>query len=298
MSRRINWLDLRALPFLCAVGLLIPNTSRSGADFGQQERGSDQLRRDGDIPPHLKASIQQQLDELKAGQEKLSRQLDEIKGLLQRRSGGAPAPASAPAAPSVSSVNVYGEPFRGTNSARVAIVEYSDFDCSFCGRYARGVFPLVDTNYVQTGKIRYYFRDLPEPSDTNSWFKALAARCAGDQGKFWQMHDLLFAHQASTPEDVVALSQTLGIELGELNQCLSSAKYQGNLQRSAAGAKKMGLYGTPAFLLGTVSEDGGFISVKRVLVGAESFASLKSVLDEMVGANPKGAVGQDSTPSK
>jgi protein-disulfide isomerase len=229
-------------------------------------------------------SIQKQLDQLKAGQERLSRQVDEIKTLLEQLTGTPTNESAKPTAPTVVSANVHGEPFRGTNSARVAIIEYSDFDCSFCGRYARNVFPLVDTNFVQTGKVRYFFRDLPEPSDTNAWFKALAARCAGDQQKFWQMHDLLFAHQSATPQDVIALSQTLGLEMSEFNHCLSIEKYRANIQRSVSGAKRMGLYGTPALLIGTLSDDGDFVWVKKVLVGAETFESLKSVLDDLLGS--------------
>ena len=225
-------------------------------------------------------SVQQQLDELKAGQERLFREMEEIKALLRDRA--ARTNLSQPAVPNVTSVNVHGEPFRGTNSARIAIVEYSDFNCSFCGRYARNVFPRVDRDYIQAGKVRYFFRDLPEPKETNSWFKARAARCAGDEGKFWEMHDLLFATQSATGPDVLALAQTLELNTANLNACLSSEKYLVNIQRSADGAKRMGLFGTPAFLIGLLTENGDFLRVKKVLVGAQSYESLQSVLDELL----------------
>src|SRR5262249_2826243 len=80
-------------------------------------------------------SVQQQVDELRAGQEQLRQELDELKGLLPQRM--LRTNSIAPAVPEVSSVNVRGEPFRGTNTARVAVIEYSDFGCPFCGRYAR-----------------------------------------------------------------------------------------------------------------------------------------------------------------
>ena len=72
--------------------------------------------------------------------------------------------------------------------------------------------------------------------------------------------------------------------MGEFNQCLSSEKYLPNIQRSAAGAKRMGLYGTPAFLIGRLGEDGDFLRVNRVLVGAETYESIKSVLDELLAS--------------
>jgi len=236
----------------------------------------------GSVPP----SLQQQLDELRAGQAQLRQELDEIKALLQERAGRTnTSTRSGP--PNIVSANVHGEPFRGTNTARVAIIEYSDFDCSFCGRYARAVFPQIDQEYVQTGKVKYFFRDLPEPNETNSWFKARAARCAGDQGKFWELHDLLFSQQSTKAADVVALAPTVGLNMDQFNECLTAEKYLVNIQRSAAGAKRMGLYGTPAFLIGSITEEGDFIRVKKVLIGAQSFETLKEVLDELLSANAR-----------
>lgn len=266
MARRSKWLVLSGIMAACALSQYTVNAAELSPPPVQQNQ----------------SSIQKQLDELKAGQERLSRQVQEIKTLLEQLAETPTNEPAKPSAPNVVSANVHGEPFRGTNSARVAIIEYSDFDCSFCGRYARNVFPRIESDYIQSGKIKYFFRDLPEPVDTNAWFKARAARCAGDQGKFWQMHDLLFTHQPVAPLEVIALTQTLGVDMGEFNRCISSEKYLQNIQRSAAGAKRMGLYGTPAFLIGTLSEDGDFLRVNRVLIGAETYESIKSALDEVI----------------
>src|SRR5579859_3132523 len=234
------------------------------------------------VPPGAPtASVQEQLDELKQGQQRLLKEVEEIKKLLQERAPRTDVGAK-PSSPKITSLNVFGEPFRGTNTAKVAIVEYSDFDCSFCGRYARKIFPKVDADYVKPGKVRYYFRDLPEPHETNAWLKARAARCAGDQGKFWEMHDRLFAAQEASGQEIPALAQTLGLEVEQFDQCLSTEKYLVNIQRSAEGAKRMGIFGTPAFLIGTLSEDDSFVNVKKVQIGAESYDSIRSVLDELL----------------
>jgi protein-disulfide isomerase len=253
---------------VCAISQLTLNASEPSTQPVEQ-----------DLP-----SIQKQLDQLKTGQERLSRQVDEIRTLLEQLKGTPTNRSDNPTAPSVVSANVHGEPFLGTNSAHVAIIEYSDFDCSFCGRYARTVFPRIESDYIQSGKIKYFFRDLPEPGDTNAWFKARAARCAGDQGKFWQMHDLLFANQPATSPEVITLTQTLGLDMREFNQSISSEKYLENIRRSVSGAKRMGLYGTPAFLIGNLSDDGDFVRVNRVLVGGATYDSIKSVLDESLGS--------------
>lgn len=230
-------------------------------------------------------TVQQQLDELREGQQRLMREVEELKRLLQEKPGRTEFGAK-PAAPNVTSVNVYGEPFRGTNTAKVALIEYSDFDCSFCGRYARNIFPKVDGDFVMTGKVRYFFRDLPEPNETNAWLKARAARCAGDQGKFWQMHDRLFAAQELPAQDLGALARTLGLDTEQFEQCLSGEKYLQNIQLSVAGARRMGIFGTPAFLIGTLSADGGFVSVKKVIVGAEKYETLENALKEVLAQAP------------
>jgi len=225
--------------------------------------------------------VQQQLDELREGQQRLMREVEQIKRLLQERPERADF-GVRPAAPAVTTVNVFGEPYRGTNTSKVAIIEYSDFDCSFCGQYARNIFPKVDGDFVRTGKVRYFFRDLPEPKETNAWFKARAARCAGDQGKFWEMHDRLFLAQEISAQDLEALARTLGVEAEPFNQCLSSAKYLQNIQSSVAGARRMGILGTPAFLIGALSEDGGFVNVKKVLLGVEKYETIESALKEVL----------------
>lgn len=248
---------------LCAAGILTGSSVSTPAQSSSAQS-----------PP---PPVQQQLDELKAGQQRLFRELDEIKALLQERSV-----RTNFTGPSVTSANVHGEPFLGTNTAKVAIIEYSDFDCSFCGRYARDVFPRLDEEYIGTGKVRYFFRDLPEPDETNAWFKARAARCAGDQGKFWQMHELLFSAQAAKGPEVVSLGSTLGLDLDAFNACLATKKYLENIRRSEAGARRMGLYGTPSFLVGLLTDDGDFVRVKQVLVGAQTYDKFKSLLDGLV----------------
>src|SRR5262249_52875505 len=144
---------------------------------------------------------------------------------------------------------------------------FSDFDCSFCAKYAREVYPKIDQEYIKQAKVRYFFRDLPAPGETNAFFKARAARCAGRQAKFWEMHDLLFAIQGTPSGDLAQLGHSLGLDVEKFSECLAGEDYSENIQRSVAGARRMGVFGTPAFLIGTITEDGDFIRVTKVLVG-------------------------------
>jgi protein-disulfide isomerase len=231
--------------------------------------------------------LQQQIDELKRSQERMLKELEEIKSLLRELPTRSELNAQA-AAPQAYSLDVQGEPFRGDNRARVAIIEYSDFNCSFCARYQREIYPRIDQEFIKPGKVKYYFRDLPEPGQTNSMLKARAARCAGEQGKFWELHDLLFAeHAAKSDLDLGPYVQALGLDATSFNACLESDRFADNIRFSVAGAKKIGLKGTPGFLIGTVSDNGDSVLATKVFVGAESFESFKSMLDELLAAQAK-----------
>jgi len=227
-------------------------------------------------------SIQQQIDQLKEGQERMLREIAEIKRLVSEKPSRVDMPAK-PAASNPVPVNVHGEPFRGDGRARFAIMEYSDFECSFCAKYVREIYPRIDKDYIHSGKIKYFFRDLPGPGDTNALLKARAARCAGEQGKFWEMHDRLFATQTEpVGQNLASHAETLGLDAEKFSACLASGRYSDNIGMSVAGARRIGVFGTPAFLIGTVSEDGDFMRVTKILVGGESFETLKSSLDELL----------------
>lgn len=234
-----------------------------------------------DKPQSKEAALQQQIDELKAGQQQILKELQEIKKILQSFQEAASPPQEAV-------LPVGGEPFKGSPAARVAIIEYSDFECPFCGQYAREIFPRLDADYVKSGKVRYYFRDLPLPSHPRALAAALAARCAGEQGKFWEMHDSLFANQAAlTPADLSRRAQALGLDEAKLNACITSGKYRENIRRSVAGAERMGINGTPAFFLGVVDPSGNTVRSSKLILGAEGYEAFKAALEQMLAAPQK-----------
>ena len=237
------------------------------------------------------ATLQAQVDELREGQARLLQELRELRESLSavtapaRRSdvGARPPPASE------IRLNLHGEPFRGSGKARVAIVAYSDFACSHCGRFATEVFPQLDRDYLQSGRVRYYFRELPDLRDAESVAKARLVRCAAEQGKFWEMHDLLFAVQSRSPaeQEPGVLAKTLGLDRARLDVCLGDERHREALERASASAARLGLLGTPAFLIGTVSEDGNFFQARQLRMGADKASDLTPLLDEVLAAMPK-----------
>src|SRR5207247_8778213 len=103
------------------------------------------------------------------------------------------------------------EPAMVCRAAKVAVIEYSDFQCPFCGRYAKESFPQITSDYVDTGKVKYVFHDLPLDFHKYAFKAAEAAHCAGEQGKFWEMHGLLFQNQAAlAPEQLGGYAKDLG----------------------------------------------------------------------------------------
>ncbi|MGZ4961365.1 MAG: DsbA family protein [Limisphaerales bacterium] len=231
-------------------------------------------------------SVQEQIDDLRKGQEQILKQLDEIRALLKQRST-----TEAKPAPTFLSINVHGEPFRGKARARVAILQYSDFDCAFCADYATKILPKITATYVDTGKVKLFFRDLPLPEHPHALFKAKVARCAGEQAKFWEMHDYLFAHQKPMTEaDIPNLAQAIGLDVNKFAACIGGNKYDLAIQRSVASAERLHIDGTPAFLIGTLSGDGAFLKASQVTLGAQSYEFFQTKLDELLSANgPKAA---------
>jgi protein-disulfide isomerase len=231
---------------------------------------------------HPGTSLQAQIDSLREGQEKLQKQLEELKALLEERAARMDTPVAARPQEAMT-VNVFGEPFKGSAGARVAILEYSDFDCSYCAKYAVEIYPLIDHAYIQSGRVKYFFRDLPGPEHPNALFKARVARCAGEQDQFWGAHDRLFKDQS--PFDgpgLVSFGTALGLDWERFNACITSDRHLEAIQRSAMGASRMRIHGTPAFLIGTLSEDGTVLRAVKVFLGAESFQAFQSVLDDLL----------------
>jgi len=262
----------RFLPSLASCCLLAAASLGFGAPPPPQELPA----------PRPGASLQAQIDSLREGQEKLQKELEELKALLKERAARVDTPMAA-TAPDAITLNVFGEPFKGSAGARVAILEYSDFDCTFCARYATEIFPLIDQAYIQAGSVKYFFRDLPNPDHLNALFKARVARCAGEQQQFWGAHDRLFRDQRPFDSPgMLAFMEALGLDRERFNACITSDRYLEAIQRSAQGAARMRILGTPAFLIGTLSEDGRVLQAEKVFFGAESFQAFRSVLDELL----------------
>ncbi len=141
----------------------------------------------------------------------------------------------------------------GAASVPIEVTEYSDFECPFCASFATVQMPVIQEQLIGPGKLRWRFRDFPLPSHRYSRYAALAAQCAGEQGKFWEMHDRLFEqHQwAQTGDNPRALfrdfARAIGVDLDKYDACMDSQRYAGRIEASVQEGEAAGVRGTPSF---------------------------------------------------
>ena len=232
-------------------------------------------------------TLRQELEAIKEGQNKLQKDVQEIKALLQGPRAGTP---SAPSQPVNMVLTLDGDPVKGDKSASVVLVEFTDYQCPFCARHARDTMPQIEAEYVKTGKLRYVTREFPLDSIHPQAFRASdAALCAGDQGKYWEMHARLFANQrALAPGQLASHAQAVGLDEAKFGQCLEGGTKAAKVRKDLADGAKAGVTGTPAFFIGVA--DGANVKVTRTIKGAHPFASFKEAIDGVLAAqNAPGA---------
>ncbi len=158
-------------------------------------------------------------------------------------------------------------PSKGPASAPVTIIEFSDFECPFCGR-AEDTVKRVMKEY--DGKVRLVYRDFPLPMHPQAQKAAEAAQCAGDQGKYWEMHEKLFANQtALQPAQLKGYAKDLQLNQAKFDQCLDSGEKAKVVDENRKAGEKVGVTGTPAFFVNGYQ-----------LTGAQPFEEFKSLIDQ------------------
>jgi protein-disulfide isomerase len=170
----------------------------------------------------------------------------------------------------------------GAPTARVAVVEFADFQCPYCGQFASGSFSDIRAKYVDTGKVRFAFVSFPlEQIHPFALDAAVAADCGSQQGRFWEMHDRLFAGQATlTREAFLAHAQSLHLDLNRFTSCLDKHDTV-RMREAEAEGRVLGVTGTPTFFVGSVGKDGRVLVAQR-LVGALAVDRFSAVIDPLL----------------
>jgi len=233
--------------------------------------------------PVWAASTKQELAEIKANQESIQNELAEIKKLLKE---GARAPAAA-AQPGFkpSEISVGDAPFKGNVDATVTLIEFSDYQCPFCSRHYRQVMPGLEMDYIESGQLKYVMRENPIQSiHSRAMGASQAGLCAHDQGKYWEMHNLMFDNQKELDVDnLKAFAVTLGLDSAAFDACLDDKKYEKQVNDDLAQGASLGVRGTPAFVLGiTDPDDPNKVYVTQFINGAKSLGEFKSTIDSLL----------------
>ena len=215
--------------------------------------------------------------------------LQEIRALLQRSSTPAPA-AAGPA--TGAELSLRGAQIKGASQASVVVVEFSDFQCPFCARHATSTYREILREYVDTGKVRYAFMNFPiESLHPLAFREHVAAACAADQGRFWEMHDRLFATQRKPGVDALAGHATaIGLDAATFHSCLTSDRHAAAVRGAMGVGSALGITGTPTFLVGIMERDDKFRTM-TMIAGAKPYPVFKDAIETVLStaALSKGA---------
>lgn len=188
----------------------------------------------------------------------------------------------------VASVSIDDDPYKGDkNKAKVAVIEFSDYECPFCKRHFTDVYPKLMENFVNKGEVLYVFRDLPlsfhEPTAT---LDAMAAQCVFDQKGntgYFSMHDAIFKKTESNATNMnkdilVDLAKGVkGVNVNTFTKCLDDQKFAEEIKKDAADAAAAGIQGTPGFIIGKLESDGT-VKDGTFLGGAYPYENFESAI--------------------
>ncbi len=168
------------------------------------------------------------------------------------------------------------DPVLGDEDAPVTIVEFSDYECPFCARFYQQTLLQIKSEYINTGKVKLVYRDFPLSFHQQAIPAAIAANCAGEQGKYYQYHDKVFSNGGAggkTSADYEKWAQEVGVNVAKWKTCLSDPKQRQEIQKDFTDGQQAGIQGTPGFFV-----NGQLIS------GAQPFEVFQQIIDaELAG---------------
>ncbi|HEV2386832.1 MAG TPA: thioredoxin domain-containing protein [Candidatus Acidoferrales bacterium] len=262
-----------------AVGLFLGLSSLvlfPAAGWSQSQSTDQQLK-----------TLQNEIEQLKQSQDAMQKDITAIKNRLIP-----PPPPPFKGA----DVPLAGDAAMGSSDAKVTLVEFSDYQCPFCGRNFQATFPQILKNYVDTGKVRYVLHDFPLTQlHPNAFNAAVAARCAGEQGKYWQMHDALFSHQtALDAKNLPDYAKQVGLDADKFQACLANGAEANNVRADMAAGNKLGVTGTPGFFLGpTDPKDPSILKATKMISGAQPYAVFQQAIDALLAPTKAEATAKD-----
>jgi protein-disulfide isomerase len=230
------------------------------------------------------------------------KELKQIRELLEKQQASVKTAPAAPAQPAAAAAPVrvrigtgHGHVL-GRADAPVTIIEFSDYQCPYSKRFYTTIFSDLKKDYIDTGKVRFVSRDLPLAFHQNAQIAARAARCAGAQGYYWEMRDLLMRGTDLSEKSLVEMARGLKLDVAGLQACLKDEGQAADIQQDLKDAGGVGITGTPTFVIGRTVKDGpmkdGPMEGLKV-VGAQPYANFEAKIKELL---PKELLPADAPP--
>jgi protein-disulfide isomerase len=201
--------------------------------------------------------------------------------------GAPPSPASPPpSAPDINMTKVASGGLRmGSDSAPIIMVEFSDYQCPFCRRFWLFNYETLKEEYIDTGKVQLVYRDFPLSFHPAAELSAEAVACAEEQGKGWELHDMIFMEQANvstgtvhyTETDLKEWAQMIGVDRTPFDACLDSGKYADSVRDSYNEGVELGVGATPSFIIGTRNGDNVV-----PITGALPYGTFKATIEQLL----------------
>ena len=236
----------------------------------------------------VKEELLLQMQALRQQVGELSRRVDQLESTVQQltqRGGQAGQPLSgadsASSSPSLPPLPL-GDPSLalGDDNAPLALIEFSDFECGFCKRHYRQVFPSLRHQYIDTGKLRYIQRDYPLDRQSDSYAAALVAQCAAAQGQYWPMRKQLWEAPRLNAAQYQLSATTIGLVMPDFSRCLDRQSQRQAVEQGIRLGAAVGAQGTPFFVLGRVVDNQ--LTDARVIQGARPLAAFTQTLDQLL----------------
>jgi protein-disulfide isomerase len=180
-------------------------------------------------------------------------------------------------------VSIDDDPIKGDKNAPVTIIEFSDYECPFCKRSYDNVVTKIDEEYISKGKVKLVFRDYPLPFHKKAIPAAVAANCAGEQGKYWEVHDFLFENPGKLDAaSVISSSAGIGLDKAKFEACVNDKSKEKEIEKDVEDGQKYGVRGTPSYFIGKTT-DGDEIT-GTFIRGAQPYTVFKELIDEQLKA--------------
>lgn len=227
----------------------------------------------------LNAWILTEVSKVKLALNDHSQKLEKIEGSIGRTAQ--PRAEARPEEQAEVKVNIDDDPIKGNEDAPVTVVEFSDYQCPFCRRNHMQVFPELEKEYIDTGKVRYVFRDYPLAFHNKAVPAAVAANCAGEQDKYWEMNNYLFKDQSNLDEPAfLKFAEENKLDVSKFKACLDSEDQKKEVDKDFQDGQKYGVRGTPSFFVGKTGEGKEFTGV--YIRGARPYTVFKTEIDKIL----------------